>query len=418
MKYYLVGIKGTGMSSLAKLLKNENNEVIGSDTSEYYFTEDSLIELNINILPFSENNIKEEYFYIIGNAYNIDNVEVKAIIEKHYQFMYYHEFIGKKLNKKIIACSGTHGKTTTSYFITKFLNRECNYIIGDGEGGCYDNELLVLEACEYKDHFLSYNPEILIITNIELDHTDFYKNKKQLITSFQKIANNSKKILVNGDDKNIKKIKHKNKLTYGFKKNNDIVIKILSTTSTCYYIQIKYDNNYYIKVPFLGKHMIYNYVSAYIATLLLGKEPKNLNDLKLPKKRLSTFKYKNSIVIDDYAHHPTEIKALYETIKLTYKDYKINVIYQPHTYERTLYFKKKFKKVLSKFDNVYIMNVFTSKREKEDLKLQKKVNKYFNDFLKIENFDKNEIGESDAVWIFLGAGRASDYIIEMVNENK
>ena len=111
------------------------------------------------------------------------------------------------------------------------MKKECNYIIGDGEGGSFDTDLLVLEACEYKEHFLSYHPELLIITNIELDHTDFYKNEKQLFTSFQKLANQSQMVLVNGDDKWGKKIKHINKLTYGFNKNNDIQIKILSTTT-------------------------------------------------------------------------------------------------------------------------------------------------------------------------------------------
>lgn len=151
------------------------------------------------------------------------------------------------------------------------MKKECNYIIGDGEGGSFDTDLLVLEACEYKEHFLSYHPELLIITNIELDHTDFYKNEKQLFISFQKLANQSQMVLVNGDDKWGKKIKHINKLTYGFNKNNDIQIKILSTTTRGYYIQVKYQNNMYLKVPYLGRHMIYNYVSSYMAAILLKK---------------------------------------------------------------------------------------------------------------------------------------------------
>ena len=252
MKYYLVGIKGTGMSALAKLLKDQGNEVVGSDVIEHYFTEDSLIEKGITIKNFDENNIDSDYFYIIGNAFNDENIEVKTIKINQYQYMYYHDFIGKMLNKKTIACCGTHGKTTTTYFLTRMLDKKCNYIIGDGDGKGYDNELLVLEACEYKKHFLSYHPELLIINNIELDHTDFYKSIKELINAFQLAANNSKIILANGDDKNVNKIKHSNKITYGFKKNNDIVIKILSTTTKGYYIQVKYQVNYYLHVPYLG----------------------------------------------------------------------------------------------------------------------------------------------------------------------
>lgn len=406
------------MSSLAKLLKKSGEEVIGSDVKDYFFTEDSLREIGIKILEFDEKNIVEDYFYIIGNAFDLNNVEVNMIISKHFKFMYYHEFIGKFLNKKIIACCGTHGKTTTSYFLTKFLNKECSYIIGDGQGDYYNNDLLVLEACEYKNHFLSYHPELLIITNVEMDHTDYYKNKKQLLRSFQSVANNSKMVLANGDDKNIKKIKHSKKITYGFSKNNDIKIKILSTTSKCYYVQVNYIRNYYLRIPYLGKHMIYNYVSAYIATIILDKVPKNLSDVSLPKKRFAKYRFKESILVDDYAHHPTEIKALLESIRLTYPDYKINTIFQPHTYERTLYFKKEFIKVLSKFDNVYIMDVFTSKREQKNNKLQKKIDKAFNKFSRIDNLDKDLIGSENNVWIFLGAGLAGNLIMEIRNENK
>ena len=121
MKYYFVGIKGTGMSALAKLLKDQGNEVAGSDVVEHYFTEDSLIEKGITIKNFDENNINSDYFYIIGNAFNDENIEVKTIKINQYKYMYYHDFIGKMLNKKTIACCGTHGKTTTTSMLSYIL---------------------------------------------------------------------------------------------------------------------------------------------------------------------------------------------------------------------------------------------------------------------------------------------------------
>lgn len=416
-KFYLVGIKGTGMASLARLLKASGYEVVGSDTTEYYFTESALIKENIPIFKFNKKNIVDDAFYIIGSAYDINNIEVEQIIENDYPFLYYNDFIGEKVNKKIIACAGTHGKTTTSYFLTNFLNKECSYIIGDGSGGYFDNDLLVLEACEYKNHFLSYHPELTIITNIELDHTDYFKSKKQLLKSFQALVNNSKTILVNGDDRLANKLFHKNKLTYGFKEHNDIKIKILSTTYNSYYVQVKYKDNIYIKVPHLGKHMIYNYVSAYIATLLLGYIPKNLDSKDLPKRRLTKIKYKDSILIDDYAHHPTEIKALINSLRLSYPDKDINIIFQPHTYERTLKFKKKFKKALKLATSVYMMDVFTSKREKNNQSLQNKIDRYFKRFMKIDKLDFNKIGLKEDVWVFLGAGVANKYIRKLIKNN-
>jgi UDP-N-acetylmuramate--L-alanine ligase len=413
MKYYLVGIKGTGMSSLAKMLKENQHEVIGSDVKEYYFTVDGLEKYEIPILPFARENIKDGYYYIIGNAYNKDNIEVDEIINRKLPYAYYHDFIGKALKKDIIACSGTHGKTTTSYFLKEMLDEKCNFIIGDGEGGGYPNDILVLEACEYKEHFLSYQPKWLIINNIELDHTDYYRSKKQVLNAFQKFANLSDMVLVNGDDPNAKKIKHDKKISFGFHKNNDIVIRILSTTSKGYYVKVMYEENIYLFVPYLGKHMIYDYVASYMTLYILGYQPKELSHHALPRRRLTTYTYQNAICIDDYAHHPTEIKALYETLQLTYPNVSIKVIFQPHTYERTLYFKKKFKSVLSLFDEVYLLDVFTSKREKENKLLQHKIDKYFEKFKKIDELNFCSIGKKKEIWLFLGAGSANQILRDL-----
>lgn len=410
MKYYFVGIKGSGMSSLAIMLKENGNEIIGSDSNEDYFTCQSLYEKGIKILEFNSDNICNDYFYIIGNAYGYDNVEVSKIISEGYEYIYYHDFIGTKLNKRIIACSGTHGKTTTTYFITNFLEHKCNYIIGDGEGGGYNNDLLVLEACEYKEHFSSYYPDILIINNIELDHTDYYKNNKMLINAFQKVANQSKILLINGDDKNCQKILHQNKVTFGFNENNDAIIKILIQNDNGYYILLSYKKDVYLKIPYLGKHMIYNYVAGYLACVLYGIKPSTKDVFNLPKRRMEITEFKKSTIITDYAHHPTEIKALFDSVKLMYPNDKINVVFQPHTYERTMRFKKQFKKSLKLFDNVYMMDVFSSKREETSYKKQKRIDKYFRCFNKYSEDVLNLIHSSNCIWILLGAGSADSII--------
>lgn len=407
------------MSSLAQMLLDEGFYVTGSDTSEKFFTEDILINKKIEIKEFNKDNITDEFYYIIGNAYTIDNVEVNEIISKEYSYSYYHEFIGNMYNKKMIAISGTHGKTTTTNFLVNLLNYKCSYIIGDGSGGSYkENNLFVLEACEYKEHFLKYKPELLIINNIELDHTDYYKKINSIIKAFQKMANNSSQILVNGDDNNIKKIKHKNKITFGFNKKCDVKIRILSKNNTGYYVQVKHKDNIYLKIPFTGKHMIYNFVAAYMACIICGYNPILKENYNLPKRRFECHSFKKTLLINDYAHHPTEIKALYDSIKNKYPNKKINVIFQSHTYERTIKFKREFKKVLNLFDKVFLMDVFTSKREKESDGLQKKVDKIYKEFEKYNKKILNEIGTKDDIWIFLGAGCASDLIEKIENENK
>lgn len=412
MKYYLVGLLGTGMVSLACLLKDLGNEVIGSDNNKEYFTLSKVKKKNITYQPFGFNKLSSDYVYIIGNAYTIENKEVKEIINNHYEYYYYHDFIGKKLSKEIIAVSGTHGKTTTSFFLTQLLNYETSYIIGDGSGGGYkDNNLLVLEACEYKNHFLSYHPSILIINNIELDHPDFFKNINEVIKSFQQLVNQSNFVIINGDDVNAKKLKGKNILKVGKNLSNDIVFKILKTDLTGYMVNLSYCNNCYaFKVPFLGEHLVYDLVMAYVAILVIGETP-YLKSLKLPNRRMTEYNYGHTIIIDDYAHHPTEIKALYESIHSKYREYKVNVIFQPHTYTRTLKLKKEFKKVLLLFNNVYLEKVFSSEREKNDIYLQKKIDKIFKNFKKFDLNVLNKIQkEKKEVWIFLGAGIIDKYI--------
>lgn len=418
MKYYLVGIKGTGMTSLALFLKDLGHFVVGSDNEKMYFTDKILKSKKIEVFIFNENNITDEYTYIIGNAYDEKNEEIRKIILNDFEHYYYHEFIGKIIEKNIIAISGTHGKTTTSYFLSQMFNKEASYIIGDGSGyGTRESNLLILEACEYRDHFLSYYPIISIITNIELDHPDYFKNEKMLLNSFNKFANHSSMLVVNNDCKNAKRIKHKNKVTFGFSEGSDFKIKINTKTKNGYIINLenrkeKISNNY--KVPFFGKHHIYDFVGALIVCLLMDKTP-YLEKLSLPKRRFEETIYGNTILIDDYAHHPTEIKCLYESIREKYPTYKINVIFQMHTYSRTLAYRNEFKKVLNLFDKVYLEKTFTSTREKENEETERKINQIFNNF---ETFDDNVLKliskSNKEVWVFLGAGIVNQNICKLV----
>lgn len=420
MKYYLVGIKGTGMTSLACMLKDLGHFVVGSDVDEEFFTDEILKKKKIEVLSFCANNITSDYTYIIGNAFDEKCEEVSKIILNDFEHYYYHEFIGHILDKNIISVAGTHGKTTTSYFLSQMLNKNVSYIIGDGSGyGTDATHYLVLEACEYKDHFLSYKSQLALITNIEFDHPDYFKNIKQVISSFQKFANKTKTLIVNGDDVNIRKIKHKNKITFGFDENNDFIIKIEKKNKSSYDILLtekKTKREYKYNVPFLGKHMIYNYVGSIVISMTLGITP-HINNLLLPKRRMKHYYYGDTIIIDDYAHHPTEIKCLFETLCLSYPDLKINVIFQPHTYSRTLSLLKEFDDALSLFDEVYIENVFTSAREKHSDLLEKKIfdnlskyKKFNNDVLKNISRSKKEI------WVFLGAGCINRYIKEIINQ--
>lgn len=411
MKFYLVGIKGTGMSALAQYLHDFNHDVIGSDVGDYYFTEEALIKKNILPLTFNISNLREDYIYIISHAYNDTNIEVQEIKKKGYEYYYYNEFIGKHLNKFTICISGTHGKTTTATFVRSMLNNDISYIIGDGSGGGKGLELL-LEACEYKDHFLAYTPDILVITNIDYDHIDYFSSLDKVKKSFYKLASVSKKVIMNKDDF---VFDLDNIITFGFNKTSDYVIEIILETEKGYVISLSHNNLkevFFIK--FLGIHMIYNFVAAIIVIKLLNKTP-NVLSLELPKRRFERYNYGNTILIDDYAHHPCEISALLNTVKKTYPEYKINAIFEPHTYSRTLKLKKDFKKVFLKFDKVYFMNVFTSKREPFNIYKELLVKKIYRNFKNFEIQCINEISQDKKeIWIFLGAGNKTCQLLNTI----
>lgn len=427
MKYYLVGIKGTLLSSIAMYLQDLGNFVEGSDTNDFYFTEKELRKRSIPIHNFSKENIDGKSIYIISPAY-INHEEVEEIKKNEYQYYYAHDFINSLYYKKIIAISGTHGKTTTTKMLAHFLeNQDVSYLIGSGEGyGTTNSKELIVEACEYKEHFLALNPYATIINNIELDHPDYYKNIKQIINSFQKFANNSLYLIACGDDENVKKINHPNKITYGFDLKNDVSAQILKQNKTGYDVVISYKNDkYYYHLPWCGKHMIYNFLATFTYLLkfnyseIINNLKEKITTFKFPKRRNKEYKLGKTILIDDYAHHPTEIKALYYSLKQKHPTYQINALFQPHTYSRTINLKKEFIKSLNLFNEVYIEKTFTSKRESYDKNQEKKVNKIFKNFRKF-NYDtikivKNSISNNEEkIWIFLGAGEISNYLDEIL----
>ncbi len=385
MKYYLVGIKGSGMSGLACFLKSIGHDVIGSDTVNDYGFETKLKELGIKIIPFSKNNITPDYIYIISNAYNADFVEVNEIIKNNYTYFYYHDFIST-LDGIHIAISGTHGKTTTTTFLKDLLIDEpIGYIVGDGTGGGSKNyKYLIYEACEYRDHFLAYNPDILVITNIDFDHPDYFKDIYDVQNSFDKLKEKSKYVIELN--------------------NTDYEILEKTTNNTTF----KYLDNIY-KVSLIGTHLIEDLILALKVLTKLGFNQdyieSHLNKLRLPKRRSEETKIKNTIIIEDYGHHPKEIDSLNEMIKLKYPGYFVTCIFQPHTYSRTICFYKEFIKSLESFDKVYIDKVFTSKREPYDLNKQNQVNYLFNMFdsfvdLKIEDINL----DNEQIIVLLGAG--------------
>lgn len=422
MKYYLVGIKGSGMSALASMLNDLGHEIVGSDLEENFGFELGIKKRNIKILPFNFKNITAEYIYIISNAYGEEHEEVKVIKEKGYKHYYYHEFIAS-LKGIHIAISGTHGKTTTTKMIVDLLKDEkIAYIIGDGTGGAVkDYKYLIYEACEYKDHFLSYKPDVLVVNKVELDHPDYFDSVDKVFDSFNKLTKQSKVVI--SKNSNLIKKRH-NFITFG-SDDSDYQIRVIEETNQGFIIEINTEQFF---LPFCGYHMIDNFVSAYIVLKKLGYNngfiKENMKNIKLPRRRLEEEKFENQIIVKDYAHHPTEIKAVYDALRQKYHNKEMVVFFQPHTYTRTLALKTSFIKALDCFNEVYVFPTFTSSRENFDDNLQKQVDEIFKGYKKAKDLDEIIVDKSSKIYIFLGAGnihlqieKLKEKIMKIINEN-
>ena len=376
MIYYFIGIKGSGMSSLAQVMNDLGYNVMGSDKSDHFFTEDELIKKGIKIVEFNPDNLKEGMIVIQGNAFNDEFPEVVRAKELNLKIFTYQEMIDNITKDfKLIAVSGCHGKTTTTTMISTILeNKGISYLIGDGNGHAINgSEYFALEACEYKRHFLEYHPYYSIITNVEVDHIDYYKDLDDIIDAFTTFANSSKKCTIMcGDDENIRRIKvNKPCIYYGFNDNNDVCAKNIrlvendkekindDTTMIDVYIKGEYFDTY--TLPFVGDHLILNVLAAisvcYLENIDKDEIKTQITKIKHAKRRFIEEKFKSNILIDDYAHHPTEVKVTIQAARKKYPNKYIVALFKAHTKSRVKYFYKEFADALNLADKAYVLDI-------------------------------------------------------------
>ena len=377
MKYHFIGIKGSGMSALAQILHELGNYVQGSDVNHHLFTEDLLREKNIKILPFDETNINKNMIVIIGNAFNEENIEVKKAIELGVEKYSYYEFLNKLvLQYESVAICGCHGKTTTTALLGHIFDSivGANYLIGDGTGHAnVDNNYFFLEACEFKRHFLSYYPKHIIMTNIELDHVDYYKDIEDMKSAYEEfITHCSKFIIACGDDINIRSLNtDKNLIYYGFNENNEwkalnVNLNEFGSSFDVYH----YDEFIgHFSLPLYGRHMVLNALATIVFSYLEGLNIESvtaaIKSFKGARRRFSEKKIGDVITIDDYAHHPTEIRVTLEAVRQKYKDREIIAVFLENTFSRTQQFYKEYAESLNIADKAYVTDIF-SDRETND----------------------------------------------------
>lgn len=463
---YLIGIKGVAMTSLAVYLKEKGFNVSGSDVSEIFSTDRILAQNKIKVLNgFTEQNISQNTDVVIVTGAHGGATNTEAIRAKYMNIPTYMHgvYLGKIMNKEFgIAVAGCHGKTTTSSILALLLKSAhlspsyaigTAYINGLGASGHYGGgKYFVAEADEYMTcpltdktpRFLNLKPNIAIITNIDFDHPDEFKDLDQVKSAF---IDFSAKIKSNGlliaciDDPGVLSIVDKFKssriITYGFSPEADFRIEKFYRRNSEFYMeiikknQIKFDLT--IKIP--GKHNLANALSAAIVGNELGisweKIKKYISLFRGSNRRFELIrKFKTTSLFDDYAHHPSEIKATISAIKDWYPKHKLILIFQPHTFSRT---KRLFSEFITSFknaDRVYIADIFPSAREIFDpsinsLKLVMAANKINNNASYVKNIDTllTELASSltqKSIILTMGAGNLNNWhssIIDYLEKN-
>jgi UDP-N-acetylmuramate--alanine ligase len=415
--YHFIGIKGTGMSALAQIMHSLNYPVQGSDKSEHYFTESGLIESGIKILEFDENNIKPGMYIVQGNAFDDDNVEVKKALELKLKIYTYQEMVGKLTRMfETITVAGCHGKTTTTSMLSHVLSntKGSNYLIGDGTGFANkENEYFAVEACEYKRHFLAYTPQYAIITNIELDHIDYYKSISDMIDAYQEYANNALKMVIAcGDDPYTHSLEVKKPIFYyGLDDDNDIIAKDVEYSDEGTSFDVFVEGNYYghFDLPLYGKHMLLNSLAViavcYYERLEAKDVAKHLKTFKGAKRRFKENVIENIVTIDDYAHHPTEVKVTIKAARQKYPNKRVIAILKTHTVSRTKEFAEDFAEALDLADKAYLMDVGVDRKEEgyEDVTYKVILDKVKNgEYISLDTVDKL-LEYEDAVLVFMSS---------------
>ena len=435
---HFIGIGGISMSGLAEILMGEGFTVSGSDAKESPLTK-SLEAKGAKIFygQRASNIMDSTEAVVYTAAIHSDNPEFAKAKEKNLPMLTRAQLLGQIMRnyETPIAISGTHGKTTTTSMVSHILlEGKCDPTISVGGilpaiGGNIrvgESETFVTEACEYTNSFFSFFPKISIILNIDADHLDFFKDLDDIRNSFRRFSEllpSDGTLIINADIPNYQEITKNlpcHVVTYGLEQEADYQAKDITFdkyghASFTVYKNGRKTGSYYLKVP--GMHNVSNALASIALGHLLGLTEeviiKGLGSFTGTDRR---FQYKGEVagvtVIDDYAHHPTEIEATLHAAG-NYPHQKVWCVFQPHTYTRTKALLPEFAKALTLADHVVLADIYAA-RETDTLgisseDLQKRIQElgtpceYFPTFDEIENFLLENCSRGDLL-ITMGAG--------------
>ena len=433
--FYFIGIGGVGMSALARLCLKEGYEVYGYDKTSSDITE-QLIKSGIKII--FDDSVKALQNLLLSTDVQI--VYSAAIPDFHPQLVFLKkqgnnvikraEFLAKVcINKKTLAVAGTHGKTTTSSILTHIFSKTNQSFISV-MGGFFNNdssnliqtgsESIIVEADEYDRSFLHLNPTIACITSVDADHLDIYESEDIFLEAFVQFSKKVSNELIVAYGLPI------SGLTYGIEVAADYKAFNLKITEKGYRFDLTTPNREFKDIFFnqMGIHNVSNALGAVAmadqAGIDINKSLLALESFPGVYRRMNLYRWRDIVIIDDYAHHPSEIDSVFKTIKTFYPKQKNCVVFQPHLFSRTRDFMNDFKTTLSKFDEVILMDIYPA-REEPIKGVNAKILFDGISHTKKEYIEKNQIKKilksSNAdVFALLGAGDIGEEIKKLKRE--
>ncbi|SCG84238.1 UDP-N-acetylmuramate-L-alanine ligase [Proteiniborus sp. DW1] len=447
---HFIGIGGISMSGLAEILLENGYRVSGSDMKSSNILKKLESKGAVINIGHNRDNIGDADLVVYTDAISKDNPELLEAYEKNITTVDRGTFLGQlmRLYKNSIAVTGTHGKTTTTGMMsvifndshldpTILLGGELDQIGGNVRIG--NGEVLLTEACEYKGNILKFYATIGVILNIDEDHLDYYQDLNHIIQTFSdfvKLISEDGYIVANSDDKNVMKaIKNSkcNIITFGVK--DDAIYRATDITFNdrglpSFKLVVNNDKTYEVTLGALGIHNVYNALAAIATAHICGVSMDSIIDSIVKytgtHRRLE---YKGNLrgatIIDDYAHHPTEVKATLAALKNS-SNGKIICAFQPHTYTRTKALLNEFADSFSDADKVIIADIYAAREQdtgvihSRDLANEIVKNgvdaEYLGTFEEIGDYIRNNASEGDII-VTMGAGDI--YIVgEMLLGNK
>ncbi|MEW6623144.1 MAG: UDP-N-acetylmuramate--L-alanine ligase [Bacillota bacterium] len=380
---HFVGIGGAGMSALAQILLEKGFKVTGSDISFSKYTERlSSLGACISIGHSPANLPPNCELVVVSSAIPESNPEIIEAASHNIKIIKRAELLAElMLMQKGIAVAGAHGKTTTSSMISYILERaefDPTIVVGGELCNLSSNaklgrgEYLVAEADESDGTFLLLKPHTVVVTNIEDDHLDYYGNKEKIIEAFQQFLNNVQvggKGFLCGDDESVLSLKRPNGrdwITYGLQDTNNIIAKNINLGTKGCGFDIYYHKKALgrLELSLTGQHNIVNALGAMAVALDAGvpfqEACQYLKEFRGVERRFQLLgNYANIKVIDDYAHHPTEIKATLQAARQTHPG-RLVAIFQPHRYTRTKQLYREFGESFSNADLLIITDVYSA----------------------------------------------------------